>query len=436
MLNEAFGRPVAATESLQRGPVAPVTLTPAAPGESDPWRNGDAPVVMGAPGLSLRADSHPSAAAGPGVSGPRLGLREALFQRRLRPGAVVLLVVTALLIGAIGAGIGGLLVSRTPAALQDPSFTLAAAQPAITREPGSVADVVSRVVPSVVSIEIRVGDAGGSGSGIVIDKAGYVLTNNHVISLAATTPSAQLSVVFAGGGRSTAQIVARDIRSDLAVIKVDSAQLVVAQLGNSDGLAVGDAVIAIGSPLGLSGTVTTGVISALHRPVRLVGEGSDTDAVVDALQTDAAINPGNSGGALVDATGAVIGINSAIRTLGDQSAGSIGLGFAIPIDYARGIAEQLIRTGSAVHSTIGVDARSATVGTTLGAQVQNVRAGSPAAAAGLVEGDVIVKVGDRSVGGADELVVAVQAHRPGETVDVVATRAGRSFSVPLTVAAE
>jgi len=221
------------------------------------------------------------------------------------------------------------------------------------------------------------------------------------------------------------------------VIKVDVDNLVVAQLGDSSALAVGDTVIAIGSPLGLSGTVTVGIVSALDRPVALRGEGSDTDAVVDAIQTDASINPGNSGGALVDATGAVIGINTAIRTLGDQqSSGSIGLGFAIPMNYARGIAQQLITTGKAVHSTMGVDARSASVGTTLGAQVQNVRDGSPAQAAGIEEGDVITKVGDRAVGSADELTVAVQAHAPGDTVPVELSRSGRTLTVDVTLAAE
>jgi S1-C subfamily serine protease len=347
------------------------------------------------------------------------------------------LVVVALVIGALGAGIGSFFISRVPVSTTDPAFTLATAQPGIERQPGSVADVAARVIPSVVSIEIRVGDTGGSGSGIVIDGSGYVLTNNHVASLAATVSQAQLSVVFSDGTRVPGTIVARDIHSDLAVIKVDVQNLVVAQLGDSSTLAVGDAVIAIGSPLGLNGTVTTGVISALNRPVKLSGEGTDTDAVIDALQTDAPINPGNSGGALVDATGAVIGINSAIRTLGDTtSGGSIGLGFAIPINYARDIAQQLIKTGKAVHTTIGVDARSATDGTTLGAQVQNVRAGSPAEAAGIVEGDVITKVGDRTVGNADELTVAVQAHKVGETVQVDATRAGRTFSVSVTLAAE
>jgi S1-C subfamily serine protease len=197
-------------------------------------------------------------------------------------------------------------------------------------------------------------------------------------------------------------------------------------------------VIAIGSPLGLAGTVTDGIVSALNRPVRLAVGGSDTNAVIDAIQTDAAINPGNSGGPLVDSTGAVVGINTAIRSLGANDGasegGSIGLGFAIPIDDARVIADELIRTGTAKHAEIGINARSVTDVTTGGAQVQNVQAGSAAAKAGVVEGDVIVKVGDRAISGADELAVAVAERKPGETVQVSLVRDGRPLilSVVLT----
>jgi len=428
MLSDAFGRPAGAPDSLQREPEPPTVVTEAPAG--DPWRSVDSTASLGAPALAGPIST--PVKPGPGV---RYSLREALFEKKLRPGSLIVLSALALIIGVIGAGIGSLFISRVPAPTTDPSFTIATAQPAVQREPGSVADIAARVSPSVVSIEIRVGDSGGSGSGIVIDKAGYILTNNHVASLA-TTDGAQMSVVFSDSSRVSATIVARDIHSDLAVIKVDVDNLVVAQLGDSSALAVGDPVVAIGSPLGLSGTVTTGIISALNRPVKLAGEGTDTDAVIDALQTDAPINPGNSGGALVDATGAVIGVNSAIRTLGDSTSGSIGLGFAIPINFARDIAQQLIQTGKAVHSTIGVDARSATDGTTLGAQVQNVRSGSPAELAGIVEGDVITKVGERAVGSADELIVAVQAHKVGETVPVEVSRSGRAFTVNVTVAAE
>jgi S1-C subfamily serine protease len=211
----------------------------------------------------------------------------------------------------------------------------------------------------------------------------------------------------------------------------------VASLGTVADLAVGDGVLAIGSPLGLVGTVTDGIVSALDRPVRLDATGTDSNAVIDAIQTDAAINPGNSGGPLVDSTGAVVGINTAIRSLGDgESGGSIGLGFAIPIDDARGIAEELIRTGKVVHAEIGINARSVSDSTTEGAQVQNVQQGGAAALAGINEGDVIVKVGDRTIAGADELVVAVRERNPGDVVPVELIREGRPLTVSVTLTSD
>jgi S1-C subfamily serine protease len=206
----------------------------------------------------------------------------------------------------------------------------------------------------------------------------------------------------------------------------------VARIGTSSSLAVGDSVIAIGSPLGLAGTVTEGIVSALHRPVRLNGEGSDTNAVIDAIQTDAAINPGNSGGPLVDSSGAVVGLDAAISTSG-QEGGSIGLGFAIPIDKARQIAQELIRTGSVKHPDLGVDASTKTNDRSDGAQVQNVHPGSAAAAAGIVEGDVIVQVGTRKVSSAPELEVAVQEHGIGEQVPIQLIRQGRPLTVTATL---
>jgi len=229
--------------------------------------------------------------------------------------------------------------------------------------------------------------------------------------------------------------VGRDPASDIAVLKVDKPGLVGATLGESDDLVVGDPVVAIGSPLGLAGTVTSGIVSALDRPVRLSGEGSDTNAVISAVQTDAPINPGNSGGALVDGTGAVIGINTAIASLGGSSTtgGSIGLGFAIPIDTARDIAEQLISTGSAVHASLGVNARTVTDGTRDGALVVNVEAGSPAAQAGVQEQDVVIAVDGQPVASSEELVVAVDAHDPGDTITLELVRNDSSREVQVTL---
>jgi S1-C subfamily serine protease len=288
-----------------------------------------------------------------------------------------------------------------------------------------------------VSIEVRVGQAGDTGSGVVIDGAkGYIVTNNHVISGAAGVAGAEVRAVFSDGSGSSARIVGRDPASDIAVLKVDKPGLVTARLGTVAHVIVGDPVVAIGSPLGLAGTVTSGIVSALDRPVRLAGEGSDTNAVIDAVQTDAAINPGNSGGALVDSSGAVIGINSAIASLGGGSGGqggSIGLGFAIPIDTVRRIAQELITTGKAVHASLGLSARSVTDGVKDGALVLNVEANSPAAKAGIREQDVVIALGGKQVRSSEELAVAIDAHRPGDTVTVELVRGGHSRNVRVTL---
>ncbi len=430
-LHDAFGRPPGAASSLPRPPAAAPEQP--APSDADPWSDPTAGARLGPP-----AEQADKPVRTEPVPAERFSLRQALFERRLRPSSLIGLLVAALLVGGVGAAIGVFAANRLPAAVTDPQFQLATVAPSVTREPGSVADVAARVLPSVVSLEIRTGDTGETGSGVVIDGSGYILTNNHVISTAATDPSAELTVIFNDGKQSRVPgiIVGRDPLTDLAVLKADINGATVAQLGDSAALAVGDPVIAIGSPLGLAGTVTTGIVSAKDRPVRLQGGGSDTDAVIDAVQTDAAVNPGNSGGPLVDSSGAVVGINTAIRTLGGDSSGSIGLGFAIPITMAKSVAEQIIRSGTVQHSTIGVNARSATDGVTDGAQVQNVQQGGPAAAAGIAEGDVIVKVGDRSVGNADELVVAVRENAVGATVPVVLMRGGREMTVNVTLAAE
>jgi S1-C subfamily serine protease len=436
-LTKAFSRPSGSEGPLQRAPGDQPLENGAAPeptfwsdeGDRDPWRQPASSAVLGPPAVAEDARED-SSEPDPGAL---LSIREVLFGRRVHPRALAALTGVAVLLSVVG-GFVGRLTAEEGNPLTDPRVTLAQVEPGVNRPAGTVASVAQRLVPAVVSVDVQVGGQGSTGSGVVIDGNGYILTNNHVISMAANTPSARISTVFHDGTRAPARIVGRDVKTDLAVLKVEVANPTVAQLGTSSNLAVGDDVVAIGSPLGLASTVTSGIVSSVHRPMRLSGEGSDTNAVVDSIQTDAAINPGNSGGALVDGNGAVIGINSAIRTLGSGGeGGSIGLGFAIPIDEARRIAQELIRTGQALHADLGVNTKSVSSGSGDGAQVQNVRDGSSAAGAGIAEGDVITRVGDRKVGNADELIVAVDAHQVGETVPITVVRQGRELVLNTTL---
>ncbi len=393
---------------------------------SDPWRDPYAPAALGAPAVYEEA-----AQPGPLVVDARGRTR--LRVRDLSVRLSVLGLLAVLLVGAVGGGIGWYLTKandETP--LLAPGTQLSEVDPGITREPGSVSEIAENVMPSVVSVEVRVGQTGATGSGVVIDgDNGYIVTNNHVVSGADDVEGAEIRAVFVDGSGSAARIVGRDPASDIAVLKVEKPGLVTAALGSSDVVVVGDPVVAIGSPLGLAGTVTSGIVSALERPVRLAGEGSDTNAVISAVQTDAPINPGNSGGALVDASGALIGINTAIASTG--AGGSIGLGFAIPVDTVRDVAEQLISTGSAVHSSLGVNTRSVTDGTRDGALVLNVEPASAAAAAGIREEDIVIAVDGEPVGSSEELAVAVDAHDPGETITVEVVRGGGSTEVEATL---
>jgi putative serine protease PepD len=396
---------------------------------TDPWRDPGSASSLGPPAVYDEEEQE-----GPVVVDGAGRRRVRLRDLSVRLSALGLLAV--LLVAAIGGGVGWYLTRTAGETPLHRSTQLSEVTAGVERKPGSVADIAARVTPAVVSIEVRVGQSGDTGSGVVVDgKNGYIVTNNHVISAAAGVDGAEIRAVFSDGSGSPARIVGRDPASDVAVLKVDKPGLVTASLGNSDKLVVGDPVVAIGSPLGLAGTVTSGIVSALHRPVRLSGEGSDTNAVINAVQTDAPINPGNSGGALVDSTGAVIGINTAMLAAGGGTGagGATGLGFAIPINTVRDIAEELISTGKAVHATLGVNTRSVTDGTRDGALVLNVEPNGPGSKAGIREQDVIIAVDDKAVGSSEELQVAVDAHKPGDTITLEVVRNGSSTNVQATL---
>ncbi|WP_454929325.1 trypsin-like peptidase domain-containing protein [Actinomyces sp.] len=310
--------------------------------------------------------------------------------------------------------------------------------------------VASAVSPAVVTIQSQNASSGGTGSGVIYDAQGDIVTNYHVISPAIN--GGQIQVTLADGRLYGAGIVGHDKTTDLAVIRLENppSNLTVARFASSQSLQVGAPVMAIGAPLGLSNTVTTGIVSALNRPVEVSMDEDSTSqdqaqassdlVVTNAIQIDASINPGNSGGPLFDATGAVIGINSSIKSLAtsaDGQAGSIGLGFAIPSDLVVSIADQLITTGSASHGMLGVTVKAATVtvgsDTYVGAQVQEVSSGSGAAAAGLRSGDVILKVEGQEVTSPKQLIGYVRRYRAGDTINLTIARDGATRDVSVTI---
>jgi putative serine protease PepD len=297
------------------------------------------------------------------------------------------------------------------------------------RAPDSIAGITQKVQPSVVSIDISAAGKRGNGSGFIISTDGYIMTNNHVAAPAAS--GGELRVVFQDGSNATATIVGRDPSSDIAVLRVRKAKLPAVEFGDSDKVAVGDPAVAFGSPLGLQGTVTSGIISAVDRPV-VTSQDADEEAYMAAIQTDAAINPGNSGGPLVDGDGRVVGVNSAIATLADDSgkSGSIGLGFSIPINQAKRIAEQLISTGKAKRTVIGATLdMEATDG---GVRLRTVPDG-PAKQAGLRAGDVILKFNGRVLLDPTDLIALVRKYPAGTKVKIDYTRDGKSASAEVTL---
>lgn len=419
VLHEAFGRPFPGVESLQRHPADAGALNGEPDGSDepdDPWRDPAAGVALGTPALPKETPFAPAAPVG------KLGVRDVLFGGRVSYTALAVLGITALVIGLLGGWVGRK-TAEVVEAFTTSKVTLSTSDGGDVPA-GRFAAVAASVADSVVTIEAESDESGSQGSGVVVDGRGYIVTNNHVISEAAATPSKfSMTVVFNDGKEVPANLVGRDPKTDLAVLKVDNVDnLTVARFGNSDTLRVGEEVVAAGAPLGLRSTVTHGIISALNRPVPLSGEGSDTDTVIDAIQTDAPINHGNSGGPLIDMNSEVIGINTAGKSLSDSAS---GLGFAIPVNEVKATVETLIRDGKINHPTLGLSARSVSNDLASGAQVANVKAGSPAEKAGIKENDVVIKVGDRKVADADEFVVAVRNLPIGKDSPIEVMREGR-----------
>ena len=427
VLEEAFSRPDGSLDSLQRHPVDASALAAEKDGfgpdePDDPWRDPAAAAALGSPAVAASAPR-----PAPGYRG-KLGVRDVLFGGKVSYLALAVLLLIALVIGMLG-GVIGRKTAEVVEAFTTSKVTLATRNNS-EGPAGRFAKVAAATADSVVTIESKSDQEGMQGSGVVIDGKGYIVTNNHVISEAANNPSQfKTTVVFNDGKEVPANLVGRDPKTDLAVLKVDNVDnLSVARLGDSDKVRVGDEVLAAGAPLGLRSTVTHGIVSALHRPVPLSGEGSDTDTVIDALQTDASINHGNSGGPLIDMDSQVIGINTAGKSLSDSAS---GLGFAIPVNEVKQVAQTLIKDGKIVHPTIGISTRSVSNAIAAGAQVANVKAGSPAQKGGIQENDVIVKVGNRKVADSDEFVVAVRQLAIGQDAPVEVVRDGRH--VTLTV---
>jgi putative serine protease PepD len=417
-------------DQTQRQPQFPAY--PPAPQASAPQASGES-----RPATTTQAGSRPTQTAKP--------------RRLAELGAIAV-------VAAVLASTGTYALTRTDVAssptIQTPASVSTSAAPVAQADASApnwsvTAGVVS---PSVVAITVTSSQASGQGSGVIFDTKGHILTNNHVVTAGGT--DSKLSVTLSDKRTYDATIVGTDPSTDLAVIKLTNApkDLKAIALGNSTAIKVGDQVMAVGNPLGLAGTVTTGIVSALNRPVTTSDQEQDptqqstTDPVVtNAIQTSAAINPGNSGGALVNAGGQLIGINSAIASLGSSSSsssqsGNIGIGFAIPVNEARSIAEQLINTGKATHPYLGVSSKDGVVtdgsAKRAAAMLTNVVSGTPADKAGLQAGDAITSVDGNSIDGSLSLVAQVRQHAVGDKVTLKVVRDGQPKDVSVTLVAK
>jgi putative serine protease PepD len=364
--------------------------------------------------------------------------------RKRRRGRTLLL--TALLAALVGGGVGGGIVAVAEhdngnSVNTGLRITNATGAPAAQLD-GTIGAAAAKIRPSVVTIEVSGAQESGTGSGVVIRQDGYILTNDHVVSIG--SGAGTIEVTLADGRTAAGKIVGRDTSDDLAVIKVDGIDnLPAATFAKSSSLSVGQAVVAVGAPLGLSDTVTSGIVSNVARPVRA---GDNDQAVFEAVQTDAAINPGNSGGPLVDLNGSVVGINAAIASDSSggglqipgqpaQQAGNIGIGFAIPADEASRIASELIATGKATHAVLGVQVggNQSTNQAQPGVQLRSVTTGGAASKAGMKTGDVITSIDGQRVSTADSLIAAVRNHAPGQQVKITYIRGGKTTQAEVTL---
>ena len=434
--------PPAGTVPPASAPAAPAPSAqgaPAAGTQQAPAAGGAYSAPAGEPYGGYAAPASPDAFASPTVVVTKKG-----------PGWVALvgamLLTIVLTLGAVFYARPEMLRASTPTNLNGGTV---AAVPASNSSGTDWTAVAAAVSPAVVTIQTQGASSGGTGSGVIYDAQGDIVTNYHVI--ASVLGGGQIQVTLADGRLYSAKVVGHDKTTDLAVIRLDNppSDLTVARFATSANLEVGAAVMAIGAPLGLSNTVTTGIVSALNRPVEVSmdedsssqdSQASSDLVVTNAIQIDASINPGNSGGPLFDATGAVIGINSSIKSLAtssDGQAGSIGLGFAIPSDLVVSVADQLIASGTASHGMLGVTVKAATttVGsdTYVGAEVQDVSAGSGASAAGIRAGDVIVKVEGQEVTSPKQLIGYVRRYKAGDTVTMTIVRDGQTQDVSVRI---
>ncbi|MEU9912075.1 trypsin-like peptidase domain-containing protein [Streptomyces sp. NPDC051001] len=395
------------------------------------------------PATPAYADSG-SGGAGAGAGGWGASYQQPAPKSR-RGGLMAAVLIAALVAGGLGGGLGYTLAKNDD---NGSSTTVSASDSggSVKRDAGTVAGVAAMALPSTVTIQAESSSGeGGTGTGFVFDTEGHIVTNNHVVADA--VDGGKLTATFPSGKKYDAEVVGHAQGYDVAVIKLKNApsDLKPLTLGNSDKVAVGDSTIAIGAPFGLSNTVTTGIISAKNRPVASSDGSGSNASYMSALQTDASINPGNSGGPLLDAQGNVIGINSAIQSSsngglgGTSQSGSIGLGFAIPINQAKYVAQQLIKTGKPVYAKIGasVSLEDSTGGAKITEQGAGnsdaVEAGGPAAKAGLKPGDVITKLDDRVIDSGPTLIGEIWTHQPGDKVKITYERGGKTNTVDLTL---